>query len=83
MITVNTFPPQRISYSAKNKTWRRKCVDWADTKSFNNYSPVRKSILHKKINYDLVAGKLHMSDLEMIINPDNLEASFVPEKLQH
>lgn len=83
MITVNTFPPQRISYSAKNKAWRRKCVDWADKRSFNNYSPVRNSIIHKKINYDLVDGKIHMSDLQLIVNPDNLEASFIPEKIQH
>jgi hypothetical protein len=83
MITVNTFPPQRLSYSAKNKAWRRKCVDWADKRSFTNYSPVRNSIIHKKINYDLVDGKIHMSDLQLIVNPDNLEASFIPEKIQH
>lgn len=83
MITVNTFPSQRLSYSAKNKAWRKKCVDWADNRSFNNYSPVRNSIIHKKINYDLVNGKLHMSDLQLIVNPDNIQASFVPEKIQH
>ena len=66
------FPPQQLSYNKKNQAWRKKCVQWADSKSFFNYSLVRKSVIHKKINYDLLNGKIHMSDLEMILNPDNL-----------
>jgi len=56
-------------------------IDWGDSKSFFNYSLVRKSVVHKKINYDLLNGKLHMQDLEYIINPDSIKAGFVPDRL--
>jgi hypothetical protein len=35
------------------------------------------------INYNLVNGKLHMSDLQLILNPDNIEANFIPDRIQH
>ena len=77
------FPPQQLSYNKKNQDWRKKCVQWADTKSFFNYSLVRKSVIHKKINYDLLRGKLHMNDLEYLINPENIKAGFIPDRVQH
>lgn len=77
------FPPQQLSFSKKNKAWRQKHCDWADSKTFFNYSPVRKSVMHKKINYDLLNGILHMDDLIQIINPENIDASFIPEQIQH
>ena len=77
------LPPQQLPFSRKNKAWRRKHLDWADSKTFFNYSLVRKSIIHKKINYDLLNGKLHMSDLELILNPENIQAGFIPERIQH
>ena len=77
------FPPQQLSYNKKNQVWRKKCVQWADTKSFFNYSLVRKSVIHKKINYDLLRGKLHMNDLEYLINPENIKAGFIPDRIQH
>ena len=77
------FPRQMLPFSKKNKTWRKSHLLWANQKTFFNYSLVRKSIIHKKINYDLLNGKLHMSDLHMILNPDNIEAGYIPDKLQH
>lgn len=77
------LPPQQLPFSKKNKKWRAAHLDWADSKTFFNYSLVRKSVIHKKINYDLLNGKLHMSDLEMILNPDNLQAGFIPDRIQH
>lgn len=77
------FPPQQLPFNKKNKTWRKTILDWADSKTFFNYSPVRKSVLHKKINYDLLDGKLHMSDMELIINPDGLQAGFIPDNIPH
>lgn len=58
-------------------------MDWADSKTFFNYSPVRNSVIHKKINYDLYNGKLHMQDLCMILNPDSIKAKYIPESIQH
>ncbi len=83
MDTFVKWPKQKLAFSAKNKKWRKTHLDWADKKTFFNYSPVRKSTIHKKINYDLLNGKLHMQDLEAIINPENLKTSFVPDKVQH
>lgn len=77
------FPPQQIPFHRKNKTWRKQIVDWADSKTFFNYSLVRKSVIHKKINYDLLNGVLHMNDLVQVLNPDNVKAGYIPEKIQH
>lgn len=77
------FPPQQLAASRKNKPWRRQCVDFADSKLHFNYAFVRQSILHQKVNYDLMAGKLHMDDLELICNPEGLKANFIPDKIQH
>lgn len=77
------LPPQQLSYKKKNKEWRKKMLDWADGKSFFNYSLVRNSIIHKKINYDLLDGKLHMQDLSLILNPEGTKAGFIPDRIQH
>lgn len=77
------LPPQQLPFSKKDKKWRKQILDWADSKTFFNYSLVRKSVIHKKINYDLLNGKLHMSDLELILNPENLQAGFIPDRIQH
>ena len=77
------LPPQQLPFTKKTRAWRKQCVDWADNKSFSNYSLVRKSVIHKKINYDLLNGILHMQDLEMILNPESVIAGYVPDKIQH
>lgn len=77
------FPTQQLSFSAKTKKWRKACVDWASDLGTITYSPVRKSIIHKKINYDLLNGILHMRDLELLINPEHLDAGFIPDKIEH
>ena len=83
MSEVINLPPQQLPFHRKTKKWRKQIVDWADSKTFFNYSPVRNSVIHKKINYDLLNGKLHMQDLEMVINPENQSAGFIPDKIQH
>ena len=77
------LPPQQLPFSKKNKAWRKQHLDWADSKTFFNYSLVRKSVIHKKINYDLLNGKLHMNDLQLVLNPENLQAGFIPDRIQH
>lgn len=77
------LPPQQLPFSKKNRKWRKQILDWADSKTFFNYNLVRKSVVHKKINYDLLNGKLHMSDLEMILNPEKIQAGFIPNRIQH
>lgn len=83
MSNLINLPPQQLPFNKKNKEWRKKHLDWADNKTFFNFSLVRKTVIHKKINYDLLNGKLHMSDLESILNPDNIQAGFMSDKIQH
>jgi len=81
--TDRGFPPQQLSYSRKNKEWRKRCVDFGDDKSFLHYHLVRKSVFNMKTNYDLMNGTLHMDDLKLLLNPYNLQASFIPDNIQH
>ena len=81
--TTSNFPRQMLSFKAKNKEWRKKHLMWAANKTYFNYNPVRKSIKHKMINYNLINGNLTMEDLVTTINPDNLSSVFVPEKINH
>lgn len=77
------FPQQQLSLAAKNKIWRIACVEWADSKTFFNYAPVRNSTINKRVNYDLFNGKLHMQDLELILNPEGLKENTTPTRIQH
>lgn len=81
MPELMNLPPQQLPTKKKNKVWRKKIMDWADSKTFFNYSLVRKSVTHKLINYKLVNGKLTMSDMEMILNPDDIKANYIPERI--
>ena len=83
MSTIPNLPPHQLPFKRKTKSWRRAFVDWADSKTFSTNSLVRKSVMHKKINYDLLRGKLHMSDLELILNPEHLKAGFIPDRITH
>ena len=72
-----------LPYSQKTKKWRKDCVLWGNNKTFFNYSLVRKSVIHKQINYNLLRGKLNMQDMQLILNPDDLKAGFIPDRIQH
>ena len=80
---VANLPPQQLPFSKKTKKWRKQILDFADNKTFFNYSLVRKSVIHKRINYDLLNGKLHMNDLSLVLNPENIQAGFIPDRIQH
>ena len=80
---IINLPPQQLPFNKKNKAWRKKHLDWAEGRTFFNHSLVRKSVLHKKINYDLLNGRLHMEDLHLVLNPNNLDAGFIPDQIQH
>lgn len=80
---IGGFPSQQLSFSRKNKAWRKKCVDFGDDHSLLHYHLTRKSVFAMKINYDLLNGKIHMSDFKLLLNPFNLDASFIPDNIQH
>lgn len=77
------FPPQQLPMSKKTKKWRKQILDWGSNRATITSSLVRKSVIHKRINYDLLNGIVHLSDMMTIINPDNIQAQFIPSKIQH
>lgn len=77
------IPRQQLSFKSKTKKWRKQHLDWADDRSLINCSLVRKSVQCKKINYDLVNGKLYMEDVAYMLNPDELRSEYTPEQIQH
>lgn len=85
--TIDTgqgFPKQRVSFKVKNtKAWQVGCVNYGADKSVLNYSLVRNSVIHKQINYDLVNGKLHVEDMQFILNPNHLDMKTDIDGIQH
>lgn len=79
----DAFPVQTLPFKAKGKKWREACVSWGADKTYFNYSPVRRNVVHMKRNYDLVNGIIHMDDVAAVLNPGNISTAFVPDKIQH
>ena len=80
---IGGFPPQQLSFNKKGKAWRKKCIDFGDDHSLMHYHLARKSVFAMRINYDLVNGKIHMNDMKKLVNPYSLDASFIPDNIQH
>lgn len=83
MDEFRTLPPEQLPFKKKGKKWRESHLNWADDHSFVNSSSVRKSVLNKQINYDLVNGVVHLNDMMLVLNPAELSNVFVPESIQH
>lgn len=83
MIDLKNLPPQMLPYSKKTKAWRKQHCDWADRRTYYFGNMVRNSLLKKRVNYNLINGVLDMRDVELILNPDNVNALYVPESIQH
>lgn len=81
--TIGGFPPQQLSFGRKNKEWRKKCVDCGVGYSTSDYNKAAWDVKTMNINYDLMRGILHMDDLKVLINPFNIDASFIPDNIQH
>ena len=77
------LPQEQLPFSRKTKEWRKKHLDWADNKSFLNYAPVRNSSFHKKINYDLYNGRIHMEDIKRVLNPEDIKEEDTNYNIQH
>lgn len=80
---LKNLPPQQLPFGQKNKAWRKKHLDWADNRTFFNDNAIRRSVLHKKLNYNLLIGKIRMDDMMVILNPDAVNQNFIPETIQH
>lgn len=80
---VGGFPQQQLPESKKTRKWRESCVDFGDDRSLLHYHKTRKSVFQMQINYDLLNGKIHMEDLKRMVNPFGIDASFIPDSVQH
>lgn len=78
-----TLPPQRLSYSKKTKSWRKDNVDHADKHSFYHNESVRKSLKNKVVNLNLYNGVVDIRDLQDVVNPYQMDASFIPDNIPH
>ena len=83
MAVVNSLPRQKLPYYRKTLKWRKQHLDWAASFSVVNSELVRSSIAHKKINYDLLNGKVHMEDMEVVLNPYSQKTSLIPDSIPH
>ena len=81
--TIGGFPTQRLPFKKKNKTWRKEVVDYADNFSMIHSNLTTKTVTEMEINYDLLNGKIHLDDFEVLRNPYGLDASFIPDNIQH
>lgn len=84
MNIANTKQPrQRLPYVKKTRQWRIDNIDSADNFSFYNNERVRKSLKNKIINLNLYNGHVDIRDMTNIVNPNGLDASFIPENIPH
>lgn len=77
------FPSQKKTRSQKSKQWAMDCVDAADNRGLYQHEGVRQFRRSKLINYNLYNGKIDRRDMELIINPHNTVAGFIPEEIPH
>lgn len=83
MLALRNLPREQLPFSQKNKEWRKEHLDWADRRTYFYDNNIRKSLIKKKINFDLVNGYLNMQDMMLVLNPDQIKASYIPEAIQH
>lgn len=76
-------PRQKLTFRQKTKKWRQENVDYANNFSLYYSTNVRKSLKNKIINLNLYNGILDMSDLNDIVNPNHIDASFIPQNIVH
>lgn len=80
---ILSFPEQQIPLSAKTKKWRKRHLDYVESLNSMNEGAIRQDIYTKRINQDLTLGKIHMDDLALVINPDGIQAGYIPDNIQH
>ncbi len=78
------LPPQKKTYKQKNTKWRKECANALDTGvSYHFNASTRRTVKNKYINQNLYEGKLDPRDMVSVLNPGNVDASFIPKNIQH
>jgi hypothetical protein len=76
-------PRQKLAFSKKTKQWRKDNVDAASKLSLYHSSGVRKDLKNKIVNMNLYNGKVDVRDMAEVLNPNNLDASYIPDNIPH
>lgn len=71
---VSSFPPQKISSSAKDEKWKQQCIDSIIGKSIQTEFNGRTTAYRKQTNYNLVNSIFNDSDLESSLDPYGINA---------
>ena len=82
MFNVN-LPEQAIPFNKKDKEWRIQCVNACDSRNRWNSRDTRTFFRTKLICTNLINNMLDYEDLMGTLNPNQLDADFIPEKIQH
>ena len=77
------LPRQKLAFSKKTKEWRKDNLDYADKHSFYHNEEVRQTLKNKIINLNLYNGIVDIRDLTNVVNPQQIEASFIPDNIPH
>lgn len=77
------LPRQKLAFSKKTKEWRKDNIDYADKHSFYHNEEVRQTLKNKIINLNLYNGIVDVRDLTNVVNPHQLDASFIPDNIPH
>ena len=75
--------PQRLSFSKKNKKWRIGNVDNADNHSLYHNEGVRQTLRNRVINLNLYNGIINVDDMKKVVNPQGIDADFIPKDIPH
>ena len=77
------LPRQRLSYKQKTKKWRKENVDNAERFSLYNNEGVRNTLENRIKNTLLYSGIVVASDMALALNPNNISAEYIPDKVPH
>jgi len=76
-------PRQRLAYKSKTKQWRKDNIDQAERMSFYHNPGVRQDINNRIRNSLLYSGIPSPADMKIALNPNEVDASYIPEKVPH
>jgi hypothetical protein len=82
-IHTSKQPRQRLPYSKKTKPWRKENLDFANKYSFYHNEGVRQTLKNKVVNLNLFNGIVDVRDMAQVVNPYNMDASYIPDNIPH
>ena len=77
------MPRQRLPFSKKGKKWRQENIDQAERLSLYHNEGVRQTLNNRIKNTLLYNGVVVATDMVGALNPNNLEADYVPVSVPH